>query len=134
MGARATVVIEGLEAVQSRLTAIGEKAEQNLQTQVERLAKDAEQAWKQATPRRTGRLQEGDRAETARLSFTLNNAIKYFDWVDRGHMTARGWRTRHGYRLAKHRRRVEGQHMTEKAIDFIRQNIREALSKFLDSV
>jgi hypothetical protein len=83
----------------------------------------------------TGRLVSEERAETVSgLSFTLNNTTKYYEWVDKGHMTPRGWRTRRGYRLAKRRSRVPGQHMTEKAVQFIEQNINSYLSKFLDNV
>jgi hypothetical protein len=134
MGTRAMITFDGLNTVLDRLTQIEEKAGENLQTQTEKLAADTERTWREATPRRTGRLQEADQAKTARLSFTLNNATRYFDWVDTGHMTAKGWRTRHGYRFAKRRSHVEGRYMTEKAIQFIEQNIREYLSKFLDGV
>jgi hypothetical protein len=134
MGAKVVITFQGLEETISRLDAIEEKAGQNLQTQTERLAKDSEQVWQQNTHRRSGRMQSEERAVPARLSFTLNNTTRYYEWVDKGHMTPRGWRTRRGYRLAKRRRRVEGQHMTEKAVQFIEQNATQYLSKFLDNV
>lgn len=134
MSAKVTIVFEGLDTVLNNLTRIEEKAPQNLQTQIERLARDTQQAWKQGSPRRTGRMQGEERVETVRFGFSLNNNTKYYDWVNDGHMTARGWHTRRGYRLAKRRTRVPGQHMTEKAMEFITRNILEYLSKFLDGV
>lgn len=134
MGARVSVVFEGLDTVLNNLTRIEEKAPQNLQTQIERLARDTEQAWRQATPRRTGRLQSEESAQTVRFGFTLNNSTRYYDWLSDGHWTPRGWRTRRGFRRAKRRSFVEGRHMTEKAMEFITRNILEYLSKFLDNV
>jgi hypothetical protein len=134
MSAKVTIVFDGLDTVLQNLTKIEEKAPQNLQTQIERLAKDTEQAWKQATPRRTGRLQSEESAQTVRFGFTLNNSTKYYPFVNDGHLTPRGWHTRRGYRLAKRRSRVPGQHMTEKAMEFVTQNILEYLAKFLDNV
>lgn len=134
MSAKVSVVLEGLDTVLNNLTKIEEKAPQNLQTQIERLAKDAKQVWQQNTHRRSGRMQSEERVEVVRFGFSLNNITKYYDWVNDGHLTARGWRTRRGYRLAKRRSRVPGQHMTEKAMEFVTQNILEYLSKFLDNV
>lgn len=132
-GARVIVTLEGLDEVLGNLTAINEKAQDSLIKQVQMLARDTEQFWKQVTPRRTGRLQAGDRAEGSGLSFTLNNSVRYYPFVDTGHWTPRGWRTRHGYRLAKRRSHVEGREMTSKTVDFITRNILEYLSKFLDN-
>jgi hypothetical protein len=134
MGARVTIEWQGLDAAISRLTAIEEKIPQNLERQVAVLAKDTEQEWKQSTPRRTGKLQEGDIAEPDGLSFTLKNSVYYYPFVDEGHNTPRGWRTKHGYRLAKRRSHVAGREMTSKTIQFVLQNINGYLSKFLDNV
>lgn len=134
MGARVIIQWQGLDAALSRLSEIEKKAPQNIERQVSALAKATEQEWKQNTPRRSGRLQEGDNAEPDGLSFTLNNATRYYDWVDTGHMTPKGWRTKRGYRLAKRRSRVAGREMTSKTIQFITQNINSYLSKFLDNV
>jgi hypothetical protein len=134
MGARVIIEWDGLEQVISNLADLGEKAPQNLEHQMAELASATEDAWKESTPRRTGRLQEADIVETGGMSFTLNNATRYYDWVDRGHMTPAGWRTRHGYRPAKRRSHVEGQEMTDKAVQFIEENIEDYLSKFLDNI
>lgn len=128
------IVFEGLDTVLNNLTKIEERAPQNLQVQNERLAKDTEQEWKQNTHRRSGRMQGEERVQTVRFGFTLNNTTRYYDWVNDGHMTPRGWRTRRGYRLAKRRSHVPGQYMTQKAMEFVTQNILEYLSKFLDNV
>jgi hypothetical protein len=134
MGARVVITFQGVEETINRLTQIEEKAGQNLITQTRELAKDTETAWKEATPRRTGRLQDADSVESSGLSFTLKNGVYYYPFVSDGHMTPRGWRTRRGYRLAKRRSRVPGQHITEKAMQFVEQNIRPYLVKFLDNV
>lgn len=132
MSAKVTITWEGLDEVLSNLTDIGKQAPDRLQKQVQALAEDTETAWKDDTPRRTGRMQEADRTDVAGLSFTLNNDTYYYDFVDKGHWTPRGWRTKHGYRPAKHRSHVEGREFTAVAIEFIKDNIEEYLSKFLD--
>ncbi len=132
MGVKVTITWDGLEQVISNLSSIEEKAPKNLERQVAELAKDTEQTWKEATPHRTGKLQHEEHAEENGLSFTLNNATKYYPFVDTGHMTPKGWRTRHGYRPAKKRSHVEGREMTAQAVEFIEENIEEYLSKFLE--
>ncbi|SRR6266516_894489 len=135
MGAQIRITLVGLQEVESRLTAIGEKAEQNLVKQTAKLADDGKAAWKQATPKgKTGRLQGEEDAQASGLSAIFKSPTRYYVWVDKGHETPRGWRTRHGYRLAKRRSHVKGQEMTEKLVDWLKQNIREYLSKFLDGV
>lgn len=129
-----TIVWDGLEQTLNRLTEIKERAAENLQTQTEKLAKDTGGTWKQNTPRKTGRTQEEERVEAAGLTFTLNNSTYYYDWLNDGHMTPRGWHRKRGYRLAKHRSHVEGRQMTEKTLEFVVDNIEEYLSKFLDNV
>ncbi len=135
MGARVVIEWQGIETVISNLSRIEEIAPQNLEKQMAALAKDTEQEWKRVTPRgKTGRLQGADVAEPDGLSFTLKNATKYYPFVDEGHWTPRGWRTKHGYRPAKRRSRVAGREMTSKTVQFILQNINDYLSKFLDNV
>ena len=134
MSTRVIIEIQGLQQVLDNLTTIETKGEENLVKLTKTLANDTERAWQQATHRRTGRLQSGDVAEAMGLSFTLKNATYYYDWVNDGHWTPRGWRTKRGYRLAKRRTHVEGQEMTQKAMMFVQQNILEYLSKFLNGV
>lgn len=129
---RVTVSIDGVEQVLSNLTTIGEKAEENLVKLTADLAHDTETEWKAVTHRRSGRLQDADQTHPEGLMFTLNNATRYYDWVNDGHNTPRGWHTKHGYRPAKRRSHVAGQEMTQKGIEFIEQNIDPYLSKFLD--
>ena len=132
MGARVTIEWIGLDEAVNRLGEIEVRAEENLVKQVAALARDTEQEWKQATPRRTGRLQEADVAKPDGLSFTLNNDVYYYPFVDEGHWTPKGWRTRHGYRPAKRRSHVAGREMTSQAVEFIEGNITDYLSRFLD--
>lgn len=134
MGARVVIEWQGLGSVISSLAAIEEKAPRSLERQVAALAKDTEKEWRQVTPRRTGRLQNADQAEVSGLSFTLKNNIFYYRFLDEGHDTPRGWRTKHGYRLAKRRSHVAGRDMTAKMVQFIEQNIKSYLSKFLDNM
>ncbi len=134
MGTRVIIEIQGLQEVLDTLTEIEAKGSENLVKQTKLLASDTEQVWQQNTHMRTGRLRGGDIAEAMGLSFTLKNATYYYDWVNDGHWTLRGWRTKRGYRLAKRRSHVKGQEMTQKAVEFVRQNILEYLSKFLDGV
>jgi hypothetical protein len=134
MGVRVVIEWSGLEQVISNLADIEEKAPQNLEHQMAELAHDTEEEWKQNTPRRTGKLQDADVVEPDGLSFTMKNSVHYYPFVDEGHNTPRGWRTKHGYRPAKRRSHVEGREMTSKTIDFIEENLEDHLSKFLDNV
>jgi hypothetical protein len=132
---RVTVTWEGIDTAINRLTTIDEHAQENLVKLTAALARDTTTAWKAATPRRTGRLQEGDRSEVDGLSFMLLNEVYYYKFLDDpGHWTPRGWRTKHGYRVAKHRSHVAGRAITSKAVQFVEQNIEAYLSKFLDGV
>lgn len=134
MGARVTVVFEGLDTVLNRLTEIEEKIPQNLVKQTAALAKDTEEEWKEVTPRKSGRLMEAEKVIPSGLSFTLNNNVYYYKFLDEGHLTPRGWRTRHGYRRAKRRTRVEARLMTERAMDFVTYNILKYLAKSFDNI
>lgn len=135
MGARVVIQWEGLEQTISRLTQIEEKGQQNLQTLTKDLGDDTETAWKQATPKgKTKQLSEGDKATPAELSFTLNNSVHYYKFVDEGHKTPLKWRTKHGFRYAKKQSYVKGREMTKAAVQFITDNITKYLSKFLDNV
>lgn len=131
---RVTVTVDGVEQVLSNLTRIGEQSEQNLVKLTKNLADDGKAAWKEGTPRRTGRLQGEETAEASGLSITYSSPTRYYDWVDAGHYTPRGWRTKHGYRPAKRRSHVAGREMTPKLIDWLTQNTPEYLSRFLDGV
>jgi hypothetical protein len=134
MGARVTITWDGMETVLDNLTRIEGKGGENLVKLTEIFAKDTKQAWKEATPRRKGRLQDEERAQPAGLSFTLESSTFYYPFVDPGHWTPKGWRTKRGYRPAKRRSHVEGKYMTDKAVEFVRQNIQEYFSRFLDGV
>lgn len=138
MGARIVIEWQGLDAAISQLTRIEEVLPQNLEQQMAALAKDTQSVWKQNTPKgkngRLHRLQGGDIAEPDGLSFTMKNSTYYYGWVDEGHNTPRGWRTKHGYRPAKRRSHVAGREMTSKTMQFVMQNIVQYLSKSLDNV
>jgi hypothetical protein len=134
MGARVIIEWQGLDAAISRLTEIGEKAPQGVEHQMAALANATEEVWKEHTPRRTETLEEGDVVEPDGLSFTLKNSVYYYKFVDEGHNTPKGWRTKHGYRLAKRRSHVAAREMTSKTMQFVAQNIVRYLSKFLDNV
>ncbi len=133
MGARVIITIDGLDKVISTLSSIENKAEGNLEKQTATLARDTGQAWQDVTHRRSGRLQAGEIVDAQGLSFTLKSSTYYYNFVDKGHNTPAGWRTKHGYRPAKRRSYVEGQEMTKKAVEFVEENIENYLSKFLDN-
>lgn len=132
MGVKVVIEWTGMDTVISNLSDIGEKAPKNLEKQVESLAGATEDVWREVTPHRTGKLRDADIAEPDGLSFTMKNVTKYYIFVDAGHQTPRGWNTRHGYRAAKKRSHVEGREMTSQAIQFIKENLSEYLSKFLE--
>ena len=132
MGVRVTVTIDGVDEVIARLDEIGAKAQENLQIITKELASDTEAAWKEATPVRTGKLRGEEYSVAEGLSFTLNNPTYYYPFLDTGHRTPAGWRTKRGWRPAKRRSYVEGRHMTEQAVEFVKENIEERLSHFLD--
>lgn len=135
MGARVIVEWQGLDAAISRLTEIGEKAPQGVEHQMAELSSASEEVWKENTPHgKTGRLEEGDNVEPDGLTMTLKNSITYYGFVDEGHNTPRGWRTKRGYRLAKRRSHVAGREMTSKTMRFVMENINRYLSKSLDNV
>ena len=134
MAIKVTITFQGLDEAITHFSQISGKAQENLQKQTEALAQGTLQAWKEATPIRTGQLRGADATEVDGLSFTLLNATKYYDFVDRGHQTPAGWHTRRGYRPAKRRSHVAGREITTKAVQFIEDNIEEYLSKFLDGV
>jgi hypothetical protein len=134
MGARVIIQFQGIEETISRLNQIEEKAQQNLINQTKALARDGVQAWRQGSPRDTGRMQSEEDAEVSGLSISFKSPTRYYDWVNDGHMTPAGWRTRRGFRRAKRRRRVPGQHMTQKVVDFVGQNATQYIGKFLDNV
>lgn len=128
---KVTVKITGLTEVLSNLDRIGNEAEQNLRDIVATLAQDTKIAWKDATPERSGRLRGGETAPAGGLRFQLEDAVYYYPFVNDGHMTPRGWHTKHGYRPAKRRSHVAGKFMTEAAVDYVSNNIIELLSRFL---
>lgn len=134
MGMRIIVKIEGVQETIDHLSEIQAKARQNLEHQNAELAKATEQNWKQNTHRRSGRMQSEESVDVQGLKFTMNNTTNYYDWVNDGHNTPRGWHTKRGFRPAKHRHWVEGQHMTDKTTDFVAENATDYLSKFLDNV
>lgn len=139
MGARVVIQFQGIEETIARLTQIEEKAGENLVKQVKELSDDGKSAWRQATPRRKGRLQDEEDATPSGLSITFKSPTFYYDWVSEGHDTPKGWRRRRKdgttyYQKAKRRSHVKGREMTEKLVDWLRQNTREYLSKFLDGV
>jgi len=128
------ISFDGLDKVIGNIEMIGDKAPSNIEKQVGLLARDTEKAWQQATPTRTGQLRSADKAQAQGMSFTLQNAVHYYPFVDEGHNTPAGFRTRRGYRPAKRRSHVQGKQMTDAAIQFVEQNILNYLSKFLDNV
>lgn len=134
MGARIVVQFQGIEETIERISQIEEKAQQNIITETKQIGDEGKTAWKEGTPERTGRLRGEEDSTPADLSITFTSPTRYYKWVDEGHMTPAGWRTKHGYRPAKRRSHVEGQYMTKKLVEWLQQNMTRYLSKFLDNV
>lgn len=132
MGVKVTIEFQGLQAVLDNLESIEARAQDNLEKQTVQLTRDAQDAWRNATPVRTGRLMGADRGIPGGLEVEFINTVRYYKWVDEGHMTPAGWHTKHGYRPAKRRSHVGGKFMTEALVEFLEGNIEEYLSKFLD--
>lgn len=130
--AKVIIEIDGLQTVLGNLDSIEARAQDNLEKQTTQLTKDAQDAWRGATPVRTGRLMGGDRGVPGGLEAEFINAVRYYPFVDEGHNTPAGWHTRHGYRPAKRRSHVGGRFMTDKLIEFLSENIEAYLSKFID--
>lgn len=131
---RVIITFQGIDTVIGNLTTIEQKSGTNLQKLTTKLSEDTLSAWKRSTPVRSGRMQAADLSEVGALSFTLMNATRYYRWVDEGHNTPAGWRTKRGYRPAKRRSHVAARNITRAAVDFVEANIREYFSKFLDDV
>lgn len=135
MGARIVIQFQGVEETIQRITEIEEKVQQNLITETKQIADDGKTAWKEATPEgKTGRLRGKEEAQAADLSATFTSPTYYYKFVDAGHNTPAGWRTKHGYRPAKRRSHVKGREMTKQLVEWLRQNMTRYLSKFLDNV
>jgi hypothetical protein len=133
VGLKITISFQGIEEVIGNLTRIEEQGQKNLIKLTAELANDTEKAWKAGTPEgKTKRLRGEERAEPSGMSFTLISPTFYYKFVDEGHNTPLGWKTKHGWRPAKRRSHVAGRDMTPKAVEFIRQNIRPYLVRFLD--
>lgn len=133
MGVKVTIELEGLQTVLNNLESIEARAQGNLEKQTVQLTRDAQDAWRGATPVRTGRLMGADRGIPGGLEVEFINNVKYYPFVDEGHMTPMGWH-RHGrYIPAKRRSHVGGRFMTQALVEFLEGNIEEYLSKFIDS-
>ena len=129
-----TVTMAGGEQVMSRLSNLNGRSEQNIEALMNELAGDTQTAWQEVTPRRSGRLQDSEMAVMGDMEFSLISDVWYYSLVDEGHKTARGWRTKHGYRQAKHRTEVPGKRMTQQAVDFAVEHITGYLSHVWDEI
>lgn len=134
MGYRVIVTFEGIDEVIGNLSATGEELQTNITEAMAQLSADTQDEWQAATPVRTGRLQAGDKASASGMSFTLANSVFYYSLRDKGHMTPRGWRTKHGYRPAKKRSHVAGAHMSDRAIGYIKGELMNRLGKAVSSI
>jgi hypothetical protein len=132
MGAKVVIELEGLSTVLSNLERIEAQALSNLERQTVQLTRDAQDAWREKTPVRSGRLMGQEKGIPGGLEVEFINNVRYYPFVDEGHMTPAGWHTKHGYRPAKRRSHVEGKFMTNALVEFLEGNIEEYLSKFID--
>lgn len=129
---RVIITFQGIETVIGNLSRIEQRGLQNAEQIMSNLGKDSLEQLKTNTPERTGVLRGGDTLTPETLGFTLYNRIKYAGWVERGHRTPAGWRTKRGYRRAKRQSYVEGRRYMQKTVSWIAYEIRPRLSKFLE--
>jgi hypothetical protein len=135
MSFKVSISIEGVQETISRLNQIEEKAQQNLVSIAGQISDEGKTAWKEATPQgKTGRLRGEENAMHAGLSVSFTSPTKYYPFVDEGHNTPAGWRRPWGFQPAKKRSFVKGREMTKKLTEWLRQNMPQYLSKFLDNV
>lgn len=130
--ARVTITWEGLNNAISHLENVSVSVQDKIERQTAQLARDGQNAWRNATPVRTGRLMGGDRGIPGGLEIEFMNNVFYYKFLDEGHMTPAGWHTKHGYRPAKRRSHVAGKFMTEKLVEFLEGNVDEYLRQALD--
>lgn len=134
MGYTVRIEWEGLGEAISRFSGMGTQLNNNLENQVQALARAGKDAWDAATPVRTGRLKGGNVADASGLEITFSNATKYFVFVDKGHMTP-SYFHRHGRIVpAKRRSHVEGKFMTKKLVEFLEGAVGEYLQKAVDDL
>lgn len=127
-----SVEFEGLDALVSRLEALGEKVETGSEQVVAKVGADAQKVMIEATHRRSGKLQEGDELDVSGLEFRLFNEVFYAPFVEAGHNTPAGWRTKHGYRPAKHRHWVEARPFLKPAEEYATEELTSRLATILD--
>jgi len=128
MSITVTITFDGLDEVIGNLGTIGEEWAQNVDEATAQLGVDALEVMKEETHIRSGRLRSGDTLSGGAMAFELSNPVYYAPFVERGHMTPRGWRTRHGYRPAKHPpHHVAARPFLEPAVEFVEDNILDRL-------
>src|SRR5690348_4891330 len=119
MGYTIRVEWTGLDGAISRFSQMGEQLNNNLENQAQALGRAGKDAWDSVTPVRSGRLKGGNTAEAGGLTVTFSNAVRYYPFLDTGHMTP-SYFHRHGRIVpAKRRSHVAGRFMTEKLVKFL---------------
>jgi len=131
-GVKVTIEFEGIDQVIHNLDDIGKKFETNIQDATAKLGADAQDVMREHTHVRKGKLREGDSLDVGHFEFTLFNDVFYAKFIERGHMTPRGWRLPGGgYRVAKRRSHVGPFPFLEPAVQFVEEEIVDRLGKAL---
>lgn len=136
MAARITIQWIGLDRAISRFENVGMSVLDKIEKQGVELSRAGQNAWRDATPVRSGRLMGGDRGVPGGFEIEFINATRYYPFVDEGHRTPSYFR-RHGRIVpAKHISHVAGRHMTEKLVEYLEgatvEYLRKALDEFTD--
>lgn len=132
MAYKVTIEWTGLDNAIQHFEKVGYSVLQKIEDQGVELARAGQDAWRAATPVRTGRLMGSDRGVPGGLEIEFINATRYYDWVSEGHRTP-SYFHRHGRIVpAKRRSFVAGRHMTEKLVEYLEGATTEYLRKALD--
>lgn len=132
MGYTVSITWIGLDEAISHFQNVGLSTLDKIEKQTVELAKAGQDAWREATPVRTGRLMGGDRGIPGGLQIEFINATRYYPFVDLGHRTP-SYFHRHGRIVpAKRISHVAGREMTQKLVEFLEGNVVEFLKKALD--
>lgn len=135
MGYTVRIEWEGLDGAISRFTQMSGQLNNNLENQVEALARAGKDAWDAVTPVRSGRLKGGNVADAGGLTITFSNGVYYYKFVNiPGHRTP-SYFHRHGRIVpAKRISHVPGKPMTETLVQFLEGAVGEYLQKAVDDL
>ena len=122
MPIRVRIEFEGIDTVIGNLEAYGEELPVRIEEVMAKLADETQEAWQEATPVRTGHLRQWDVTHPGGMTFTLENPVYYYPFVDAGHAVRSGWRVKGP--VVGH---VAARNMTQHAVQFVEGNLLDRL-------